>query len=184
VSIQPEEAARALKDAEAAADRSAAAVGYQRSSQYLILWGVVWAAGNLAAFLRLALGPYAFAGLMLIGVVGSVVIGLRAGRDLRRRSYALQAVVVAIAFALFANGMQVIADIRSFDVAEAVICLAIGAGYMVMGVSMGWRMTAVGLAQMVAVIAGWIYAREQFFLWMALAGGGGLIVGGLWLRRV
>jgi hypothetical protein len=182
--MQPDEAARALKDAEAAADRSAAAVGYQRSSQYLILWGAVWGVGNVAAFLRLPLGPYAFAVLMLLGVTGSVIVGMRAGRDGRRRSYALRALVVAVAFALFANGMQVVTDIRSFDVAEAVICLAIGAGYMVMGISLGWRMTAVGVALMVAVIAGWIYAREQFFLWMALAGGGGLVLGGLWMRRV
>jgi hypothetical protein len=183
VSIQREEAEQALRDAEAAADRSATAVGYQRSSQYLILWGVVWAVGNVAAFLRLPLGPYAFAVLMLIGVAGSFIIGMRAGRDGRRRSYALQSLVIGVAFVLFANGMQIIAHIQSLEVAEAVICLAIGAGYMVMGVSMGWRMTAVGLALMVSIIAGWIYAREQFFLWMALTGGGGLILGGLWMRR-
>ena len=184
MTIQPEEAARALRDAEAAADRSAAAVGYQRSRQYLILWGLVWAMGNLAAFLRLPLGPYAFPALMLIGVVGSFIIGMRAGRDGRRRNYALQSLVIAAAFVLFANGVQVVAEIRSLAVAEAVICLAIGAGYMVMGVYMGWRMSAVGVALMIAVITGWLYAREQFFLWMALAGGGGLILGGLWLRKV
>ena len=184
MTIQPDEAARALRDAEAAADRSTAAVGYQRSSQHLILWGVVWAAGNIAAFLKLPLGSYAFAILMLIGIAGSFLLGMRAGRDGRRRNYAVQSLVVGMALALFSIGTQMVAQITSFATAEAVICLAVGAAYMVMGVSLGWRLSAVGLALMVAVMAGWIYAREQFFLWMAFAGGGGLILGGLWMRKV
>jgi len=183
VSIQPEEAARALRDAEAAADRSATAVGYQRASPYLILWGVVWAAGNLAGFFRMPYGTYAFPALMLLGVAGSVVIGLRAGRDGRRRNYALQSLLIAAAIMLFSFGVQTVMPTRSFASAEAVICLAVGAVYMVMGAAAGRRLAAVGAVLMIAIIVGWIYAREQFFLWMALAGGGGLILGGLWLRK-
>ena len=185
MSIGRDEAARALRDAEAAADRSEAAVGYQRSSQHLFLWGVLWAAGNLAAYFRLPLGRYAFAILMLTGMAGSFWVGMRASRrDGRRRNYAVQSLVVGVALALFSNGMMVVAQISSLAIAEAIICLAVGAAYMVMGVSMGWRLSIVGFLLMVAIMAGWIYAREQFFLWMAFAGGGGLILGGLWLRKV
>ena len=141
--------------------------------------------GNIAAYLRLPLGPYAFAILMLIGMAGSFWLGVRAGRrDGRRRNYAVHSLVVGVALALFSNGMMVVAQINSLAVAEAVICMAIGAAYMVMGISMGWRLSIVGFVLMAAVLVGWIYAREQFFLWMAFAGGGGLVLGGLWLRRV
>lgn len=119
---------------------------------------------------------------MLLGVAGSFVIGAHAGRG-ARRNYAVQSLVVAAALMLFTAGVQVVLHITSLPVAEAIICLAIGAAYMVMGVSMGWRLSAVGALLMLAVMVGWTYAREQFFLWLAIAGGGGLILGGLWLRK-
>jgi hypothetical protein len=31
-------------------------------------------------------------------------------------------------------------------------------------------------------LIGWVFAREYFMLWSAVAGGGGLVLGGLWLR--
>ena len=47
MTIQADEAASALKAAEAAAGRAAAAHGYRIASSYLILWGVIWTVGNL-----------------------------------------------------------------------------------------------------------------------------------------
>ena len=184
MSISRDDAARALREAEAAADRSATAAGYQRASGFLILWGFVWLAGNLAAFLRMPYGNVAFPALMLIGIAGSIALGLRVGRDMRQSHSAPRALVVAAAFALFSYGLGVVLPGLSLMDAEALICLAIGAGYMIMGVSIGWRMTVVGAALLATVILGTLYARDQFFLWLALAGGGGLILGGLWMRRV
>ena len=37
---------------------------------------------------------------------------------------------------------------------------------------------------MAATLIGWVLAHDYFFLWMAAAGGGGLILGGLWFRKV
>lgn len=182
--IGPEEAARALRDAEDAADRSQTAAGYQNASHYLVLWGVIWTLGNVAAFLRMSHGTYVFTALMLAGTVGSVLIGRRTPAvGGQRRSSAVRALTISGAMVLFSFGVGRVAEIRSFATAEAVICMALGAAYMVMGTFIGWRLAAVGAIQMIAVILGWTYAREQFFLWMALAGGGGLILGGLWLRK-
>jgi hypothetical protein len=182
MTIQREEAAQALRDAAAAADRSATAVGYQRSSHYLFLWGVVWAVANLAGYFRLPYGGLAWPTLMIAGIAGSVWIGARSGRSESGRN-GLKALVVGVAIALFSICAQLITRIGSFPMAEAVACLAVGAAYMVMGMWVGWRLSIVGAFLMIAVTGGWIYAREQFFLWMALVGGGGLVVGGLWLRK-
>ncbi len=183
VSIGRDEAAQALKAAEAAAGRSVAAVGYARTSAYLFLWGAIWAVGNIAAFLRMPHGDIAFPALMMIGVVGSLLIGLRAGPTAHGGNSAVRAVVIAVAIFLFACGIAIVLPTNSLASAEAAICLAVGATYMVLGLSVGWRLSAVGAALMLAVIAGWIFARDQFFLWLAIAGGGGLILGGLWLRK-
>ena len=40
----------------------------------------------------------------------------------------------------------------------------------------GLRITgAIGAAMIAITLGGWLYAREQFLLWMALGGGGGLV---------
>jgi FtsH-binding integral membrane protein len=183
VSIPREEAAEALRAAEAAANRSTTAVGYQRASGHLILWGAVWVVANVLAYFRAPYGTYLWPALMLFGVAGSFVLGLRAGRVSGGRSSALTSLLIAAAIFLFSFGVQAVMDVRSFAQAEAIVCLGVGAAYMVLGVSTGLRMSAVGAVVMIAVIAGWVFAREQFFLWLAVAGGGGLILGGLWLRK-
>ena len=81
-------------------------------------------------------------------------------------------------------GIGVISPFSTFIQYEAVICLAVGAAYVVLGTQTGLRMSAVGAVIMVATVVGWIYARDQFFLWMAIAGGGGLLLGGVWMRKV
>jgi len=184
MSIEREEAARALRMAEAAADRSMSAVGYQRASGYLILWGVIWALTNIGGVLRVPNGNVVFPALILAGVIGSFILGLRGGGDAgSRRSSAVRSVVISLALSLFCFGVGVVNPVTSLINAEAIMCLAVGAAYMVLGSTVGWRLSAVGGLLMVGVIVGWIYARDQFFLWMTFTGGGGLILGGLWLRK-
>jgi len=185
VAIRPEEAAQALRDAEAAAERSTTAAGYQQASAHLILWGVVWLVANLLGYLRLGVDAYAWPLLTLGGVAGSFVIGLRARRGApgARGHRGLMALLIALAIATFAVGLSVISPPQSFRQSEALICLAVGSSYIVLGAATGLRIAAVGLAIVGATLAGWLYARELFQLWMALAGGGGLILGGFWLRK-
>ena len=181
--IDRDEAARALTEAKAAAARSTTAAGYQRVSGNLFVWGAVWIVANVAGFFRMPYGGVAFPALLLIGVAGSLAVGFSGARGSARRDNGARALLVAAAVALFCTGVQVVAPTNSLIVAEALICLAIGASYMVLAGALGWRLAAVGAAQMVGTIVGWVYAREQFFLWMAVVGGGGLILGGFWLRK-
>lgn len=187
MSIGRDEAAQALKDAEAAAGRSVAAVSYQRSSGYLILWGAVWALGNLSAYFNAPGANLTWFVLTAVGVIGSFVLGLRMRRrepGAGPRNSGVMALLIAVAIAGFGMGVSVINPFSSFAQYEAVISLAVGAAYMVLGAQTGLRMSAVGVVIMAATVVGWLYARDQFFLWMAIAGGGGLLLGGLWMRRV
>jgi hypothetical protein len=98
----------------------------------------------------------------------------------------LKAFLVALAIGGFGASAAVIAPALSFVQYSALGCLAVGAIYLAMGAGAGagLRLSAVGAAIMAATLVGWFFARDQFFLWMAVAGGGGLILGGLWLRKV
>ena len=56
--------------------------------------------------------------------------------------------------------------------------------YMATGAFIGWRIFAIGLVTAIAVVLGYSFVHSHFQLWMALVGGGSLIAGGLWLRKI
>jgi hypothetical protein len=183
MTIQADEAASALKDAEAAAGRAEAARGYQQASGYLILWGVIWFAANVASQVSVRAGMAAWNIGALIGVAASIALGARQRRA-RRQGGGLKAFLVALAIGGFGASTAAIAPTLSFVQYSALGCLAVGSIYLAMGAAAGLRLSAVGAAVIAVTLVGWFFAREQFFLWMAVAGGGGLILGGLWFRKV
>ncbi len=182
MAIQADEAANALKDAAAAAERSLAAQGYQTASGYLIIWGVIWTAANLACQASLHLGQIAWSVGAAAGAIASFILSAR--QPARRATGGrVRALLIVAAFLSFGIADALIAPRLTFQQSDAVAALLVGAVYVAMGSSVGLRLSAVGAAVMAATVAGWYVAHDYFFLWMAAAGGGGLIVGGLWFRK-
>jgi hypothetical protein len=56
--------------------------------------------------------------------------------------------------------------------------------YMVIGTLAGARWTVIGVALGVLTVVGYAFMREHFMLWMAIVGGGALLLTGFWMRRV
>ena len=187
MTIPAEEAASALRDAEAAAGRAEAARGYRQASLYLILWGVIWAVANVASQVSIPAGIAAWNIGAAVGIAGSVTIGARQRRAGRGGGW-LRSLIVVLAIGGFGVCGAVIVPGLSFVQYSALACLAVGAIYLAMGAGagngVGLRLSAVGAAVMAATLIGWVLAHDYFFLWMAAAGGGGLILGGLWFRKV
>jgi predicted membrane-bound mannosyltransferase len=64
--------------------------------------------------------------------------------------------------------------------------LFFGAVYVVMGLWMGWRLLATGVAVFALTLVAF-YALPldaEYLLFMGVIVGGGLLLGGLWLRKV
>ena len=184
MTIPADEAADALKVAEAAAGRSATAHGYRLSSGHLFVWGAVWIVANIACQISLQLGQIAWMVAAVAGIIGSALIGRRQKSIGAKGGGSARALVIAAALGGFGFSVQMIAQPLSFAQANAVACLAVGAVYIGMGATAGLRLSAVGAAVMVATVAGWILAPAYFFAWIAVAGGGALILGGFWFRKV
>ena len=184
--LSSNEAAEMLRDIDRTTRRSANAYGYSAASPHLILWGVIWIVGYGAT----ALQPHSPAlqavwpGLCLVGAGGSFWIGWRmrpasaAGHDWRY--VATFAAIVLFVFALFSimpptNGVQM----------GAFFPLLASLFYALIGIwAKGARMILLGMAIAALTLFGFFALRSQFALWMAAVGGGGLILGGLWLRSV
>ena len=184
MAIGREDAAQALREAEAAAGRSQRLHGYQSSSGFLILWGAVWAAMDVAYYVDPGAGNAISLAADAVGIAGSIWLGLRIKRQAgvaAWRSLAA-ALLIMLAIGLFGVGVQAITPLSGAGQGQAVAGLAVGCAYIVIGAVQGLRMAGVGLAMAVVTLGGWLFAREQFMLWMALGGGGGLMLGGWWLR--
>ena len=52
------------------------------------------------------------------------------------------------------------------------------------GYRIGWRLFAVGAITATLILGGFVYMHDHFSLYMGVVGGGALIAGGLWLRKV
>jgi hypothetical protein len=68
--------------------------------------------------------------------------------------------------------------------ANAFISLTWAFAYMIAGASVGWRLFAIGSIAAAAVVFGYLSIEQHYYLWMAACGGGALIAGGLWLRKI
>ncbi|HEV2530644.1 hypothetical protein [Phenylobacterium sp.] len=187
MAIGREDAERALKDAADAAGRSHRLAGYRGASGFLLLWGLIWAVADVAAYLNPMAGNWAWLLGDVIGVAGSVALGMRMkskGPSESRWRGVGSALLIAAAIAMLAIGISIISPLRSAAQSQAMAGLAAGCAYVVLGANQGLRIAAVGAAMIALTLGGWLFAHEQFLLWMAAAGGGGLVLGGLWLRTV
>ncbi len=176
------EAAQTLKDIESTQGRSASAYGYSMASPHLILWGAIWVIGYGVPWLAPGRAGWIWLPLVVAGVVSSGVIGVltkpKGVRD-GMRFWATFAAIFAFVAAQFATMPQL-------SLAQSVVYspLVVALMYALMGIWMrGQRMTLLGAAIGALALIGYFLLPQLILPWMAVIGGGGLILGGLWLRK-
>ena len=52
------------------------------------------------------------------------------------------------------------------------------------GVWVGWRLLVIGAVIAAAILFGYLALDQYYHLWIGTVAGGGLILGGLWLRKI
>jgi len=176
----PNEAAAVLKTADATERHSAEIYWYSRSAPHFFLWGAAWMMGYLGCALRSDLFDTIMPIAIWSGVAGSLIISLM-GRGSRnynsRRIAAAFAVMWIFTYALFAifppNPLKI----------GAYFPLLFSALYAGVGLWLGLRYVVAAVFLATATLGGYFLMRDHFFAWMAFAGGGILILTGIWLRR-
>ncbi len=185
MAVTHEDAAAALRLANEAGERSAMLRGYQSTAPHLILWGVIYAVAYAISYGRPAQANIAWAVLIVAGSVASMVIG---GRDRSDRAAGSKkwAIVPALFVTFLAFIMATAAVMQPQDPKQmaAFVPLVVAVAYIVMGLGAGRRIALAGVALGVLTLVGYFGFPAIFMLWMAVVGGGTLILSGLWLRRV
>jgi hypothetical protein len=136
--------------------------------------------------------------IVTIGFIAGYLIAFRA--EIRRAMQAGEAInlaprraaawlrwtfsaIATIAAVFFAASLAVMSPVSPRQIG-AFIPLIVAAGYALLGLWRGVRFIAVGAVLAGLTLGGFFLLPAYFGLWMAAVGGGALVLGGLWLRRV
>jgi hypothetical protein len=183
MSIDQQQAASALSDIDQIVRRVRQSRIYNLASLMLIMWGVLVFAGYVASYLSPRNAGYSWAAIYLIGIAGSFVISrfdhARAGvRTFDARM--LAAFVLFVAFGIFCSSGLGHFTPRQLGTFWPIYFMLV---YTIAGLWIGYAFVAIGLSITALTLIGYFFVGSWFDLWMAFVDGGGLILGGLWMRR-
>lgn len=184
--ISSGEAAATLRDVDAVGRQTRMAGGYAMASPHLILWGAVWIIGYVATGLtRPAVWGLVWLPLVLVGAIGGMLIAQRS-RSRGSRVGVSSATSVLWAVAIAAFFLSVYTVFRPTTLAPYLVFPALVTALIYVAVGLyGWpRFGWVGALIFVATMGSYLFAEPWLPFCIALAGGGGLVLGGLWLRKV
>lgn len=181
MAISPDQAAAALKDIDAVAARSNDLKSYTIGAPILIMWGIICMVGYGAGAVSPAYGVIWFP-LSAIGAVATFLMARRAkrgddGRIGGRIGWTWMALVVFYIAAFAVLRPTAPNQFAAFP------ALLVGLSYVLMGIWTSRRYVVLGAAVAALTLTGYFALAPFFSLWMAVVMGGGLVLGGLWLRR-
>jgi hypothetical protein len=180
--IDSKQATEALSEIDEIVRRVRQSRIYNLASLMLIMWGVLVFAGYIATWLSPRSGGISWAAIYLIGIAGSFVIsrydhareGVRTF-DLRM----LTAFALFVAFGIFCSWLGHFTP-RQLGTFWPIYFMLL---YSIAGLWAGYAFVAIGLGITALTLIGYFFAGDWFDLWMAFVDGGGLMLGGLWMRR-
>jgi hypothetical protein len=182
-SIDPQEAASALSDIDSIARRVRHSTMYRLSSLLTIFWGVLVFIGNIASFLAPRPAGLIWLGVYAVGIAGSFAISAAGYSRNRVRTVDIRmllAYLLFVAFGFFCCWLGHFTVTRQIGTFWAIYFMLV---YTIVGLWVGYAFVAIGLSITVLTLIGYFFVGEWFEPWMAVVNGGGLVLGGLWMRR-
>jgi hypothetical protein len=156
---------------------------YDLKSQIMVLWGVLVFAGNVATWLWPRHGGCIWIAVDIVGVAG--LFAISALNYSRTRVQTFDVRMLAVFPLFFAFGFFCTHVLGHFTPHQQGTFWPIYfmLFYSIAGLWFGYAFVAIGVGITVLTLIGYFYIGEAFPLWMAFVNGGGLILGGLWMRR-
>jgi hypothetical protein len=185
MSIDPQSAVLSLNEVARVEKRTRDAFYYAGSSIYLIMWGALTALINVIA----QFWPdraMAMAGLIkLFGLVAGLAIAYsqKSRRHDDNAIRILWAVVVLSLFGALWEGLLGLGDLalRQRCAIQSSLYMM---GFVLAGLWVGRFFLFYGAVATAAIVAGYLWSGAWFNLWLAAVVGGGMLLGGLYVRRI
>lgn len=183
MTMDSKEAIAALGEIEAITRRVRQSKLYRVSSMMMVLWGVLTALGNVITFVAPVCAKLAWAGVYVLGVTGTIVAAGWENSRAATRTFdvrMLAAYLLFFAFGFLWTVGLVHLPPRLLGVFWPTYFML---AYAIAGLWFGTAFFVIGLAIAALTLVGYFWADPWFELWMAAVNGGGLVLGGLWMRR-
>jgi len=181
----PKQAAQALSDIEDIVRRVRQSRIYDISSQIMIAAGVLVLAGNLANFAAPRYATIIWIAVNVLTVASAAALSTMGVKTPGVQTFDFR---VLAAFLLFyAFGILCSVVLGHFGPRElgAFWTIYFMLFYCIAGLWFGRAFIVMGLAIIVLTLIGYFFVEGgAFLLWMAVVNGGGLILSGLWMRRI
>lgn len=184
MTIDPKSASLSLTDVAHVERRTREALRYGGASVNLFWWGALTTVGYILDNATPAVAGIAWQILMITGIAGSFAIGHWycrrgvAGTGDQRIFYALVALFL---FGTLWTRLFGTFTGRGLDAFWPTLFMF---GFVIAGFWVGRFFVVIGLVVTALTIVGFLWSGPLFPLWMAAVNGGGLIAGGVWLRRL
>jgi len=189
VPITQDEAREALADIDQVARQIRRAVAGSEMGSNLLLWGAIWIVGFTLSYFSPWHSGRIWMALTTLGMGGSVLMGLlRHRRGLiqseQTRKLLGQIALFWVTVITYAMLLGLLIPMRhGVDRLLLIVCIIMLA-YVVMGIWLrSSLLSVIGLAVTAAAMVGRFWLPPQpYMLWMAVFGGGGLFVPGLYIK--
>jgi hypothetical protein len=179
--IDSKEAKEALSEIDEMVGRVRQSRTYDIAGLIMILWGVLVFVGNIATWLWPRDGDHIWIAVNVAGVLATLAtIYFRAhGRSFDVRM--LVAYLLFFAFGYFCSTLLGHFTPRQQGTFWPIYFMLF---YSMAGLWFGYAFIAIGVCISALTLIGYyLVAGFSFLPWMAVVNGGGLILGGLWMRR-
>jgi hypothetical protein len=187
MNITPVEAEEALTAIKIMVQKTRRSISKSGAYVFLIIWGVVWLLGFLSShFLANDITGYIWLGLDVLGGILSAIVGARINRHVRSPSTASSGRRIAwfwlILFLYCIAVFGVAWPVDGRQIAMLII-LFVMIGWMAMGLLLSFTSIGWGLAITALALSSYFLLPDFFYLIMAILGGGGMIVAGIYIRE-
>ncbi|HVU35856.1 MAG TPA: hypothetical protein VHE61_20620 [Opitutaceae bacterium] len=181
--ITPADAAAALAEVETARTAMRRAVRAHRGHYHLWIWGGIWIVMPLSVTLWGEEAARFFGWICAAGWVASMIVGATQCRQIRSSDagrFSAPLVVVLAFGAIYPFVLRAQPDFRHL---YAYIGLVFMQWYVIAGLWMDSYLLWLGLAVTVLILVGLFVFPGIFWLWMAVFGGGSLVLTGFYVRH-
>jgi len=180
--IDSQQATEALADVNDIVRRVRQSQIYHLASLIIIMWGALSFAGYLVTYLSPRHAGLAWPAVYVVGIAGSFAISAFGYSRTRIRTFdvrMLLALLLFIAFGIFSCWFGHFTP-RQLGTFWPIYFMLV---YTIAGLWVGHAFVVIGLSIAALTLIGYFFIGDTFDLWMAFVNGGGLMLGGLWMRR-
>jgi hypothetical protein len=182
--IDSKQASAALDDINEIVRRVRQSQIYQTSSLIVTMWGMLVFVAYIANYIWPRDGYTIWTIIDLGGLTLSIAIGIIINNRSGARNFPIRSLISFLIIGAF--GVFCSVALGHFGPRQMIVFWTLYGMlfYAIAGVWFGYAFIVIALCTSALTLIGYYCIGPAFLLWMAVAHGGGLMLGGLWMRRI